>query len=412
MRIEGVTWELDDGARPFIRLTLDGKPAIIRYEQNPPKAGVVILEPPDPIQNWGNLPPITIPADDALGRPETTIESATDDPAVVQLWWDLFRAETADEFVAGPRPVTKAVTFIDKSEAADLEPDRQAITASLGEEPDDKKPGKKHGPLPGRIAKGTVVDLGEGKSGIAIGIASTSQRHADFQSQWWSKALGQGVISVHKPDEQVWNIVIVGALPSDNLMRRLKQLSRLKEGATIETASGKGSYAGVKLYTKAEADKMADFMSRDVNVLHVVNQIGEVYLIVKMGAPKVKESAHSIEDYNWFPAAADVLAKANEATSYDAIPHVGEYVHYEGGIYVANKKDKSDLTTRVFTNKGNAEKAAAMLLEKKSQGNDIGNKYGIYPVVTANTGTRWIVSMIVAEGQLKAGGTPAPEPEM
>lgn len=129
MRVENVKWELDEGNHPFISLTLDGEAAIIEYEQNPPKAGAVLLKPES---TWSKLPPVVIPADEAQGRGELTFESATTDPEVVRLWWDLYRAEVAEEFVEGSRPVTKAMTFVDKSTAAsDLEPDRQGITQRM-----------------------------------------------------------------------------------------------------------------------------------------------------------------------------------------------------------------------------------------------------------------------------------------
>lgn len=129
MRVENVEWKLDEGFQPYISLTLDGQPAMIIYEQNPPKAGAVLLAPSS---IWEKLPQVVIPADPTQGRGELVLDSATDDPEVVKLWWDLYRAEISSEFKEGPRPVTKAMTFVDKSTAApDLEPDRQAITQRL-----------------------------------------------------------------------------------------------------------------------------------------------------------------------------------------------------------------------------------------------------------------------------------------
>lgn len=126
--IQGVSWEVDDGGRPFTRLLYNGVEALIYHEQNAPQAGVVILEPSE---TWGNLEPVVIPKDVPIGLSETTVYSATNDPEIVELWWDMHDAIMTHGYNLGKRPITKAVTIIDKQHEVETLPLRKQTTARL-----------------------------------------------------------------------------------------------------------------------------------------------------------------------------------------------------------------------------------------------------------------------------------------
>ncbi len=105
MQLQSVVWEEDDGLAS-VRAVIDGQDAIIVHEQNAPRAGYVILFPPDV---WTEaLGQVTIPEDMGIKRPEMTFSGATNQPDIVKLWWDMHEALTLDQFTPGPRPVTQA----------------------------------------------------------------------------------------------------------------------------------------------------------------------------------------------------------------------------------------------------------------------------------------------------------------